>query len=320
MSLNSSFKLMCQKVKNICMCFSWMCEHHKKQFSLCFFFITKQCVNYSGNFFVFLCSCCSCLLIKTTCFCEGTDEREKQTWNESISVFVNLCCLWETNLKTRRISYIQPGTHRTPTPLFLLLFSYKLMTVPWNNIFPMRDNQKTVKNPLSLGSPWTKLSPDFLHVYLVLLSGVPGTQTLYSFFWTLDKRNRFVDGTIRRESIPNEHPQIDISAFASHHAQNSNKTYFTNIPHHKHMTTMYIFNTQHHSVWRKTDFTSPDPCTQKWTQQIFTKIPPSPKKVHSMEKVPPCPGSLIATDFDIFCNSQFEDVSELRWCCQYNFS
>lgn len=234
-----------------------------------------------------------------------TKEKNKHETNQ-LRFFVNLCCLWETNLKTRRISYIQPGTHRTPTPFFLLLFSYKLMTVPWNNIFPMRDNQKTVKNPLSLGSPWTKLSPDFLHVYLVLLSGVPGTQTLYSFFWTLDKRNRFVDDTIRRESFPNEHPQIDISAFASHHAPNSNKTYFTNIPHHKHMTTMYIFNTQHHSVWRKTDFTSPDPCTQKWTQQIFTKIPPSPKKVHSMEKVPPCPGSLFLVTRAEFQDSEWE--------------
>ena len=166
MSLNSSFKLMCQKVKNICMCFSWMCEHHKKQFSLCFFFITKQCVNYSGNFFVFLCSCCSCLLIKTTCFCEGTDEREKQTWNESIAFFCKFVLPVRDKLENQKdFSHPTKNTPNTHT-IFLSLFSYKLLTIPWNNIFPIRENQSTVKKPpftwVTMNQPFPWLSSRLL--------------------------------------------------------------------------------------------------------------------------------------------------------------
>ena len=79
MCMKGFLKLMCQKAKKY-VCVSVECVNTTRNNSpSVFFFITKQCVNYSGNFFVFLCSCCSCLLIKTTCFCEGTDEREKQT-------------------------------------------------------------------------------------------------------------------------------------------------------------------------------------------------------------------------------------------------
>ena len=60
------------------MCVSVECVNTtRNNFPSVFFFITKQCVNYSGNFFVFLCICCSCFFIKTTCFCVAC---ERQTW------------------------------------------------------------------------------------------------------------------------------------------------------------------------------------------------------------------------------------------------